>query len=290
MIINHSSLNHENTVLLNVFNRDIFIDANGIYCDNFVSEQNDEIDLRKKVANLTHIANLSQVAKHHSIGVMDLEVKKFLEQLPANANVLDVGGGWGWHWRNLLNYRNDINIFIIDFVYENLEQVKNICNIDTLNKITLIHGDATSLPFLDSKFDAFWSVQTLQHIPNFKLAITESHRVLKRNGIFINYTLNSNYFTAFIYFVLRKHYHRSGYVNGLFWLELANLNQLNCIQNIFKSKVCISYSEHLFHPNFKLTVTGEKKFLFWKIDVFMSKFTFFGKLFARQCMFYTIKN
>ncbi|MBW1909674.1 MAG: methyltransferase domain-containing protein [Deltaproteobacteria bacterium] len=36
--------------------------------------------------------------------------------------------------------------------------------------IFLVHGDATSLVFNDNTFDGYWSVQTLQHIPDLKKA------------------------------------------------------------------------------------------------------------------------
>jgi len=32
---------------------------------------------------------------------MDNEVKKFVNLLPRNAIICDIGGSWGWHWRNI---------------------------------------------------------------------------------------------------------------------------------------------------------------------------------------------
>ena len=71
---------------------------------------------------------------------------------------------------------------IVDFVKQNLIHAQNILGPVINKSIHLVHGDATKLPFPDSSFDLYWSVQTLQHIPNFRKAIDESRRVLRWGG------------------------------------------------------------------------------------------------------------
>ena len=55
---------------------------------------------------------------------MDHEVEQFISDLPMNSIILDVGGCWGWHWRNLEVIRPDIDVVIVDFVRANLIHVK----------------------------------------------------------------------------------------------------------------------------------------------------------------------
>lgn len=117
--------------------------------------QRSEAAFRESIANLpTNVDILREVGHHHSIQVMDREVRHFTHQLPLNARIIDVGGCWGWHWRNLLEPHIDKSIF-------------------------LVHGDATALQFPADSFDGYWSVQTLQHIPNINEALKEARRVLR---------------------------------------------------------------------------------------------------------------
>ena len=79
--------------------------------------QKEEIKLRKKVAEETNIKNyFKKIEKSHSIPVMDYEVNKFIQNIPQNGNILDVGGCWGWHWRNIDKIRPDIKVTIIDLI------------------------------------------------------------------------------------------------------------------------------------------------------------------------------
>ena len=67
-------------------------------------KQKQEKLLREEYANNKKYGDyLSEIKGHHSIPVMDNEVKKFLNLIPKNGVILDIGGCWGWHWRNLNN-------------------------------------------------------------------------------------------------------------------------------------------------------------------------------------------
>ena len=160
-------------------------------------KQKQEKILREEYANNKKYGDyLSEIKYHHSIPVMDNEVKKFLNLIPKNGVILDIGGCWGWHWRNINNVRPDIKIIILDLIRENLIHAKKLLNelIDN-QQIFLIHGNATDLKFEDEIFDGVWSVQTTQHIPNFFNVCNEIHRVLKPKGIYWDYSLNNAEFT-----------------------------------------------------------------------------------------------
>jgi ubiquinone/menaquinone biosynthesis C-methylase UbiE len=138
-----------------------------------------EIKLRESVAGEIYEDYLLEVSRHHSVPVMDAEVLRFLEKIPHGGLVCDVGGCWGWHWRNIANIRPDVNIVIVDFIRPNLLHARTLLANLIGNNVYLVHGDATNLEFKDSVFDGFWTVQTFQHIPNLVGAVKEAHRVLE---------------------------------------------------------------------------------------------------------------
>ena len=138
---------------------------------------------------------------------MDKEVSLFLHEIPENGIILDVGGCWGWHWRYLYRTRPDVKVYIIDFIRGNLLHAKSVLKDSVGKNVFLIHGDATSLVFDNNVFDGYWSVQALQHIPNYKTVINEAFRVLKNGGIFANYSLNIQWPIKMLYlasYITRK--------------------------------------------------------------------------------------
>lgn len=126
--------------------------------------QEAERKLREQVAAGHQGDYLENIARHHSIPVMDLEVERFLDRLPSDAVILDVGGCWGWHWRNLPQ-RQEVCVVIVDFVRANLHHAKNVLGSLVDSRVSWFMR-MTALPFPDAAFDGFWTVQTFQHIPD----------------------------------------------------------------------------------------------------------------------------
>jgi SAM-dependent methyltransferase len=101
-------------------------------------------------------------------------VKTFLNLIPANSLVLELGSGNG---KNML-YRKDLNFYGIDI---SSEQVK-ICKNKGLN---VNEGNITNLLFEDNKFDYMICIATYHHLDNDNdrnLAINEMYRCLKPKG------------------------------------------------------------------------------------------------------------
>ncbi len=96
--------------------------------------QKKEFILRKKIAKKRYEDFFLENALHHSINVMDREVKKFLKLLPKNSIICDIGSSWGWHWRNIDEDQPDIKVIIIDFIFENLLIAKKFLRIKLINK------------------------------------------------------------------------------------------------------------------------------------------------------------
>ena len=126
-------------------------DENGVWCSSFENfSQEGEIKLREKVAAKVYNDYISEVAKHHSVQVMDFEVRQALRTVPKNGVIVDVGGCWGWHWRNLNKQRPDIQLVIVDFLKANLRHAQYILGSIINKSIHLVHGDATQLSFPDN--------------------------------------------------------------------------------------------------------------------------------------------
>jgi SAM-dependent methyltransferase len=66
--------------------------------------------------------------------------------------------------------------------------------------LEFVAGSATALPFTDASFDYVICVETLEHIPDTQLAITEMQRVLRPGGrlLIIDKNLNSLHYLYFI--------------------------------------------------------------------------------------------
>ena len=254
-------------------------------------KQKQEKILREEYANNKKYGDyLSEIKHHHSIPVMDSEVKKFLNLIPKNGVILDIGGCWGWHWRNLNNVRPDIKIIILDLIRENLLHAKKLLNelIDN-QQIFLIHGNATDLKFEDKIFDGVWSVQTTQHIPNFFNVCKEIHRVLKPKGIYWDYSLNNAKFTRLIYRLFKKNYHLDGELKGFYFLRRVNKEIFSTLKDIFNQNFEIRYSEILFSPELHLPIGGNHKSIFGFIDSKLTGNGIIRSLIARQCSFHIKK-
>ena len=102
-------------------------------------------------------------------------VAKFLNSLPSNSNVLDIGCGNGKNF----TARNDINMTGIDLT----ENFVTICKAKGYN---VSCASMTQLPFEDNTFDAFIAVASYHHLDNDydrKRTLDEMYRVLKPNGM-----------------------------------------------------------------------------------------------------------
>jgi len=104
--------------------------------------------------------------------------RKFLDRLPSESTVLDIGCGNG---RNMF-YRGDINI-------SGLEISDELCNIVRNKGGHVTNGNMTNLPFDNNSFDYIICIAVYHHLDNNddrKKALNEMYRVLKPGGkIFI---------------------------------------------------------------------------------------------------------
>ena len=268
----------------------ITIKKDGIYGDlSEYGEQKLEVKTREKVASYYFESYLDEISKHHSIPVMDKELLKFLETIPNNGTVLDIGGCWGWHWRKIDEIRPDIKVVIVELVRSNLFIAKSILGKLIDKNIFLVHGNALNLPLYDLSFDGVWSVQATQHIPSLELVYREVYRVLKFGGLFADYNLNNSNLTKFIYGVLGKKYIVEGTVNDQFFLRRTTNKNRSLLFEIFKTKIRNRYTEILFSPEYKLPIGGRESSLLGIADFYLANFGYLFKPLARQRSLHALK-
>ena len=100
-------------------------------------------------------------------------VKHLLDGLPPYSTVLDIGCGNG---KNML-YRKDLTT-------TGVEKSEELCRICRNRGLNVVQGDALSLPFKESTFDAVIMIAVIHHIPPEKhsIVLKEIQRVLKPGG------------------------------------------------------------------------------------------------------------
>lgn len=261
----------------------------GIYGYDFVNTtQTDEIAMRTGIAAEPG-AELDIITRHHSIPVMDREVRIFLDSIPENGTIIDIGGCWGWHWRHINMVRPDLTVVIVDLVRENLKRAGRLLGEKVGRSILLVHGDACDLRFPDNSFDGYWSAQTLQHIPDFAGAVSEARRILKTGGAFSCYMINDAALVRYIYRAARKPYHVYGNVPGSFYLSRGTAEHGKIIEKIFSSNVRTRFSEVFFQPELKFILSGRESSLMGKADSLVSGRWALPFL-ARQRSFHTVKT
>jgi len=111
----------------------------------------------------------------------------FASQYIENKNILDIACGTGY---GLGFLKNKSKLVIgVDIDIKAVREAKKECN----EKVSVLTGDALKLPFADERFDLITSFETLEHLHERRLFLSELNRVLKQNGILILSTPNANY-------------------------------------------------------------------------------------------------
>jgi SAM-dependent methyltransferase len=91
---------------------------------------------------------------------------------------------------------NPKEIYFVDIDKELVKMARKNIKIFGFRKAIVVNGDIRNLPFSNEKFDIVIDFSTTDHLPfkDLKKTIKEVYRVLKEDGIYLMYHLNSNYF------------------------------------------------------------------------------------------------
>ena len=107
------------------------------------------------------------------------KIRLDLLKIKKGSNVLDIGCSSGDQAMKIAE--QGVIVFGIDesekLIKEFIQKAKQI-NLKCFPKV----GDATKMPFSNSRFDGVIATEVFEHIPNVKKAISESYRVLISGG------------------------------------------------------------------------------------------------------------
>lgn len=146
---------------------------------NKTSEQ-DVHDLFTRVASKYDVMN-----NFVSLGIQNKWRKNFAKKLNLNPadKCLDLCCGTGESTITLAKRAK--YVIGLDFNQEMMDYAEHkIKKYHLENKINLVKGDAMNLPFKDSSFDCVTICFGLRNVPDAGKTISESYRVLKKNGKF----------------------------------------------------------------------------------------------------------
>ena len=125
----------------------------------------------------------ASVLRSHSWHDVQNSAAYLIPYLKPNMTVLDVGCGPGTITTDLaVNYVPDGHVTGLDAAAVLETATKNAAE-RGINNVTLIPGDALSLPFPDASFDVVHAHQILQHVGDPVQVLREMRRVTKPGGL-----------------------------------------------------------------------------------------------------------
>jgi ubiquinone/menaquinone biosynthesis C-methylase UbiE len=96
--------------------------------------------------------------------------------------VLEIGPGTGYYSLDVAQWIAPGTLHVFDLQQEMLDHTMRRATENEIHNISPTQGDARSLPYEDSSFDAAYLVTVLGEIPDQETALSELQRVLKPGG------------------------------------------------------------------------------------------------------------
>lgn len=143
--------------------------------------------------------------EHHVLSVAINDLRRLIDgPLPLAPVILDAGCGQGKSFKLLDEAFRPDSIIGIDFDKASLERASRAirhCNAP----VVLRQADCARLPFADASVDIVFCHQTFHHLVEQAQALTEFHRVLKRNGLLLFAESTDAYIKSWIIRLLFRH-------------------------------------------------------------------------------------
>ena len=121
----------------------------------------------------------------HQLHLGGLEATRALIRLadfPADASVLDIGGGTGGPAR-VLAAEAGAHVTVVDLTEAFCRAGETITRRQGLEgRVAFRHGDATALPFPDASFDGAWTVHSSMNVDDKERLFAEARRVMRPAG------------------------------------------------------------------------------------------------------------
>lgn len=108
----------------------------------------------------------------------------FLEALPPEGRLLDVGCGGGHLLRIMRERRPDASLVGLDLSPDQVRRARERARRGR-ERIEYVEGSALALPFPDRSFDAVVSVGSIKHWPDSRRGVSECARVLSPGGFLL---------------------------------------------------------------------------------------------------------
>lgn len=140
-------------------------------------------------------------------------------------NALEIGCGIGETSGLLSKKYRRLRITAIDY---DIGQVNIAKSHKKPGNVKFLQGNATTLKFRDSSFDYVIETDVFHHIQDYKKAIREAHRVLKKNGCFYLIDISQYIFTwpISLFFPPESYFTKKEFMKGLekagFEIEKSN--------------------------------------------------------------------
>ncbi len=164
----------------------------------FRRKEKDVVNLYDSLSDLMRLATGGDML---NFGYWDDETKSALEAqkkmctifgkkalLESNQHIVDVGSGIGspaiqWHMEYSPIKVSCININFTQLLTSINNVKKSISKNNTNESFNLVNATATTLPFENESIDRVLSLEAAQHFKPLKNFISESFRILRKNGI-----------------------------------------------------------------------------------------------------------
>jgi ubiquinone/menaquinone biosynthesis C-methylase UbiE len=118
--------------------------------------------------------------------------------------LLELGSGSGAMAAGAAQAFPDLKLMVTDIDPAMVRAARE--RLDGHPQVTVREADVTALPFADDRFDVVASYLMLHHVIDWRLALAEAARVLKRGGTFVGYDLDRTRLATWIHVVDRSPY------------------------------------------------------------------------------------
>ena len=113
--------------------------------------------------------------------------------------LLEIGAGAG---RNTPRYHGYRRVVLLDYSRTQLRQAQE--RLGRSDRYVYVAADAYTMPFVDGLFDAATMIRVLHHMAEPLRVLQETHRVLRRDGLFILEFANKRNLKAILRWLLRR--------------------------------------------------------------------------------------
>ena len=140
-------------------------------------------DNNKESPNYTYGSDAAHTLKMHASRTADKQAGWLLPYLKSGMTLLDVGCASGSITVGLAKVVDPGQVTGVDISEVEIQRAQQRASESDISNIRFEIGDTNQLDFSDESFDALFSNNTLEHIPEPADALREMRRVLKPGGI-----------------------------------------------------------------------------------------------------------